>query len=81
MRGRARTHARLEQVWEASKRTKVLSTSVAIIVAIATVDWLTKPYLSLGFLYLFPIVLLAGFLPRWAIPPLGVVLRSAERTF
>ena len=72
---------RLEQLWEARNRTKVLSISAAIIVAIATVDWLTKPYLSLGFLYLFPIVLVAGFLPRWAIPPLGVVCAVLSELF
>ena len=72
---------RLEQVWEVRNRTKVLSISAAAIVAIATVDWLTKPYLSLGFLYLFPIVLMAGFLPRWAIPPLGVVCAVLSELF
>ena len=40
--------------------------------AIAGLDWWTKPYFSLGFLYLFPIMLAAGFLPRWAIVGLGV---------
>jgi PAS domain S-box-containing protein len=40
--------------------------------AIAGVDWWTKPYFSLGFLYLFPIMLAAGFLPRWAIVGLGL---------
>jgi len=36
------------------------------------VDWWTKPYFSLGFLYLFPIMLAAGFLPRWATVALGI---------
>lgn len=72
---------RLEQVWEVRNRTKVLSISAAAIVAIATVDWLTKPYLSLGFLYLFPIVLMGGFLPRWAIPLLGVVCAVLSELF
>jgi PAS domain S-box-containing protein len=40
--------------------------------AVAAVDWWTMPYVSLGFLYLFPIMLAAGFLPRWAIVLLGV---------
>jgi PAS domain S-box-containing protein len=30
------------------------------------------PYVSLGFFYLFPIMLAAGFLPRWSIALLGV---------
>jgi PAS domain S-box-containing protein len=32
----------------------------------------TKPYVSLGFLYLFPIMLAAAFLPRWIIVALGL---------
>jgi len=36
------------------------------------VDWWTKPYVSLGFLYLFPIMLAAGFLPRWGIALMGL---------
>ncbi len=40
--------------------------------AIASADWLTKPYVSMGFLYPFPIMLAAGSLPRWAIAVSGV---------
>lgn len=39
---------------------------------VAAIDWLTKPYVSLGFLYLFPIMLAAGFLSHRAIAVLGV---------
>jgi len=56
--------------------------------AIAAVDWWTKPYVSLGFLYLFPIMLAAGFLPRWAIALAGVscavlaeLFSSLDRSF
>lgn len=62
----------LEWIWERRNRTPVLLASCAILIAIAVVDWWTKPYFSLGFLYLFPIMLAAGFLPRWAIVVLGV---------
>lgn len=40
--------------------------------AVAAVDWWTMPYVSLGFLYLFPIMLASGYLPRWMIALLGV---------
>lgn len=63
---------RLEWIWERHNRTPVLLASSAILLAIAGVDWWTKPYFSLGFLYLFPIMLAAGFLPRWAIVGLGL---------
>ena len=71
----------LEQIWDRGNRNKILFTSSAMIVAIATVDWWTKPYLSLGFLYLFPIVLMAGFLPRWTIPLLGVACAVLSELF
>jgi PAS domain S-box-containing protein len=43
-----------------------------MILVIASVDWRTSPYLALGFLYVLPIVLSAGFLPRWATVLLGL---------
>src|ERR1700678_1556883 len=64
--------APLERLWEERNRTAVLAMSGAIILIIAAVDWWTKPYVSLGFLYLFPIMLSAAFLPRWAVVLLGL---------
>jgi two-component system sensor kinase FixL len=71
----------LEWIWEPRNRTAVLITSAAIILAIAVVDWWTKPYVSLGFLYLFPIMLAAGFLPRWAITLLGIACALLSERF
>jgi len=62
---------RLERVWEESNRTAVLLASAAIILIIALADWWTKPFVAFGVLYLFPIMLAAGFLPRWTIGLLG----------
>jgi two-component system, LuxR family, sensor kinase FixL len=79
---------RLERMWEAENRTPTLALSSAIMLAVAVVDWWTMPYVSLGFLYLFPIMLAAGFLPRWAIALLGVfcailaeLFSSLDRSF
>jgi two-component system sensor kinase FixL len=55
---------KLLALYAPANRTPLLAGSSLLIVAIALVDWLTKPYLSLGFLYLFPIMLMAGFLTR-----------------
>src|SRR5579872_5319741 len=63
---------RLEWIWERRNRYPVLLAASVIGLAIAILDWRTKPYFSLGFLYLFPIMLAAGFLPRWAIVSLGI---------
>lgn len=64
---------RLERVWEPQNRLAVLLTSGTITAVIALSDWWTKPYVSLGFLYLFPIMLVAAFLPRPAIVFFGIL--------
>lgn len=61
----------LERLWDERNRTPVLALSAAIVLVIAVVDWWTKPYVSLGFLYLFPIMLAAAYLPRWTVALLG----------
>ena len=71
----------LEWIWEPRNRTVVLLTSVGIVLVIAVVDWWTKPYVSLGFLYLFPIMLAAGFLPRWAIVLMGIACALLSERF
>src|SRR5580700_9769244 len=71
----------LESIWEARNRTAVLLTSAAIVLAIAAIDWWTKPYVSIGFLYLFPIMLAAGFLPRWALGLLGIACAVLSALF
>ena len=71
----------LERVWDGRNRTLVLLVSGAIILAIALLDWWTMPYVSLGFLYLFPIMLAAGFLPRWAVGFLGVTCAILAERF
>lgn len=62
----------LESIWEIRNRNRVLSASAAVVVIIAVVDWATYPYVSLGFLYLFPIIAAAGFLPRWVIAVVAI---------
>jgi len=62
----------LEKIWESRNRKIVLFVSAIVIALIAVVDWKTEPYFSFGFLYLFPIIAAAGFLPRWMVALLGV---------
>src|SRR5215472_9312443 len=78
----------MEWMWEPRNRTRVLLASAAFILIVAFVDWRTEPYVSLGFLYLFPIMLASGLLPRWAVVLLGVgcavlseVFSSLDRSF
>jgi len=63
--------SRLERVWEERNRNSVLLVSAAVILVIALADWWTKPFVAFGVLYLFPIMLAAGFLPRWVVALLG----------
>jgi two-component system, LuxR family, sensor kinase FixL len=71
----------LERLWDESNRTAVLAVSGGIIFLIAVVDWWTEPYVSLGFLYLFPIMLAAAFLPRWVVAGLGAACAALAEVF
>jgi len=71
----------LDWIWDRRNRAPVLLASSVIVIAIAAVDWWTKPYFSLGFLYLFPIMLVAGILPRWAIVLLGLACALLSERF
>ena len=71
----------LERIWDARFRVPVLLISACIVLAIAAADWWTMPYFSLGFLYLFPIMLAAAFLPRWAIALIGVICAWLSERF
>ncbi|MGD1069896.1 MAG: LuxR C-terminal-related transcriptional regulator [Bryobacteraceae bacterium] len=72
---------RIDQIWDKRYRTSVLLLSGAMILTLAVVDWWTKSYISLGFLYLFPIMLSAGILPRWALVLLGIVCAGLSELF
>jgi len=63
---------RLEAIWEKRNRVPILLLAGTLVLALAVVDWWTRSYIALGFLYLFPIMLCAGILPRWAIAAMGV---------
>ena len=71
----------LERLWEDRSRTPVLLISSAVTVVIALIDWWTRPYVSLGFLYLFPIMLAAAFVPRWLVVLLGAICAELAEVF
>src|SRR5580698_5202307 len=71
----------LERLWREQSRTPVLAISGVIIAIVAAVDWWTKPYVSLGFLYLFPIMFAAAFLPRWLTALLGAACAILAELF
>ena len=71
----------LERLWDRRNRTTVLALSAAFILIVAALDWWTKIYFSLGFLYLFPIMLVAAFVPRWMVAVLGFCCAGLAEVF
>lgn len=71
----------LERLWHEQNRIPVLTVSAILIFVIAIVDWFTKPYVALGFLYLFPIVLASAFLPRWLVGGLALGCAALAEVF
>ncbi len=65
----------LPSIYLPANRTKLLVIAGLLVTAIAVIDWLTEPYISLGFLYLFPIMIVGGYLSRRQI--IGVALLCA----
>ena len=68
-------------IYARENRRRFLVAAAILIVVIATVDWLTKPFISIGFLYLFPIMLIAGFLTRWQIVVVALVCAILQELF
>lgn len=57
----------LLSIYRPANRARMLALGAALGAAIAVADWATDPFISLGFLYLFPLIAVSGFLPRWQI--------------
>lgn len=71
----------IQTLVDARAQRRVLAASAVLTAVVATLDWWTEPYVSLGFLYLFPIMLAAAFLPRWAVALLGLACAGLAETF
>jgi two-component system, LuxR family, sensor kinase FixL len=68
-------------IYSEENRRRFLVAAAIVVLAIAVIDWQTKPFISIGFLYLFPILLVAGFLPRWQLIALGLVCAVLQELF
>src|SRR5689334_2733433 len=76
-------HSGVFSLYSKQNRKKVITASAAGIAAIAFIDWQIGPNVSLGFLYLIPILLASGFISRWqvvATAALCAVLREVFST-
>jgi PAS domain S-box-containing protein len=68
-------------IYAPANRTRMLFISGFLIVAIAAVDWAATRYISLGFLYLFPIIVLGGFLSRTQIVVVALLCAGLQEIF
>jgi PAS domain S-box-containing protein len=71
----------LSFVYAPKNRAKSLGLAGVLIFSIALVDWATQPYYALGLLYLFPIMLVGGFLPRVQILVLSLFCAILHEAF
>ncbi len=68
-------------VYNPRYRGRLLTVAFAGIVAVAALDFLTKPFISLGFLYLFPMMIVGGFLTRGQTTLVAVVCAVLQELF
>lgn len=68
-------------IYSHTDRKILLFTAVALTCAIALVDWYTRPFISIGFLYLFPIMLISGIFRRWQIVAASVVCAVLQELY
>jgi len=71
----------LLSIYAPRNRAVLLSIATSLVVVIAAADFATKPYFSLGFLYLFPIMIVGGFLPRTQTVAVALVCAVLQEVF
>ena len=71
----------LLSVFSASNRRRLLTVAVLITLGIAFADRVTSDYVALGFLYLFPIILVGGILSRWQIVLFGFLCAVLQELY
>ncbi len=64
-----------------ARRATLLVSAALFVIAIAVTDWLTKPYISIGFLYLFPIMIAGGLLSRTQTVVVAVACAVLQEAF
>jgi two-component system sensor kinase FixL len=69
------------RIYSRANRRGLLITAAVLTGAIATVDWYTRPFISIGFLYLFPVMLVSGILRRWQIVTTAIGFAVLQELF
>jgi PAS domain S-box-containing protein len=68
-------------IYSPANRRRLLIVAGLMVLIVAALDWWTKPYISLGFLYLFPIMIAGGFLSRTQIISFAVLCAFLQEEF
>lgn len=68
-------------VYSRTNRKILLIAAVVLTAVIAAVDWYTRPFISIGFLYLFPIMLISGIARRWQIVAVSIVCAILQELY
>jgi two-component system, LuxR family, sensor kinase FixL len=68
-------------IYSPANRSRFLIVAGVMVAVVAAIDWWTKPYISLGFLYLFPIMIAGGFLSRTKIVYLAMLCAFLQEEF
>lgn len=68
-------------IYSRTNRKILLLTALLLTCLFASVDWYTKPYISIGFLYLFPMMLISGILRRWQIVFIALAYATLQEFF
>jgi PAS domain S-box-containing protein len=68
-------------IYSPANRRRLLIAAAVMVVVVAWIDWWTKSYISLGFLYLFPIMIAGGFLSRTQIVSVAFLCAYLQEEF
>jgi hypothetical protein len=64
-----------------TNRNILLVAAAGLTCVIALADWYTRPFISIGFLYLFPMMLISGVLKRWQIVTASVACAILQELY
>jgi PAS domain S-box-containing protein len=73
--------AALDRLLDPKYRWAMLVSAVCMVVVIAFIDWRVQPYISIGFLYLIPVLMVSASLPRPQIIVTGLICAVLQEAF
>ena len=71
----------LANLYSETNRARFLAVAFVLVIMISFADWVILPEVDLGFLYIFPILLAAGFLARWQVVAIGLICVTLREAF